>query len=595
MDLATLRHATAQLIAPLNRSLRNAVIRKGEILGTLFTALLLSMASTASFALPGDKDGTFGTFNGSGNGVFPSVADNFVSVYGGAVLPDDRIVTGGVCEATVGSATPAGKRFCIVVWSVDGSSSATYLHSSTNNRINNSASGGLAVQRDGKIVVAAQCIAALGETVLRQCAARFNANFTPDTSFAIATENIASPAVVSFGLDSYANDVAIQPDGKIILGGQCGTSLGTVMCASRFMADGTRDLSVGSAGSSPGITALVPVLLGGGFDRVKRIAVAASGQIYLAGDCKKAFPAASGNPAFSVAVACLARLNADGSIDDGFARVTPTTPTSFAPYALKAISGPVNNEDVTGLVIQANGELVIASSCSPDSTFVPCLRRFAAPGPSNQPLLPGQRYANAAFDAGLPFTSAILGPGQDSGALLYTVPFPEGNVKLIRVKLLPDGKLLTLLKGPDDVEHRIRLYHTNGAIDLAWNEVLVNQFGFSNNTVINTTNARAAALDVQRNGRVIAMGNEFPNNLVRAPRVVAFKLGDINTARACNLDIDNDGKILPTTDGLLLSRAAAGLTGDAMITGAIGAGALRNDWPKIRDYLNTQCGMMVAP
>jgi uncharacterized delta-60 repeat protein len=597
MDLTTLRHATARLIAPLDCSLRAAVNRKGNIFGTLFTALLLSLASTATLALPGDKDDTFGTFNGSGNGVFPSVADNFVSVYGGAVLPDDRIVTGGVCEATVGSSTPAGKRFCIVVWSVDGSSSTTYLHSSANNRIDNSASGGLAVQRDGKIVVAAQCIAAVGETIIRQCAARFNANFTSDTSFATATENIASPADVSFGQNSYANDVAIQPDGKIILAGQCGTSLGTAMCASRFLADGTRDLSVSSASSSPGITALVPVVLGGGFDRVKRIAVAASGQIYLAGTCKKTFPASGGSAAATLTVACLARLNADGSIDDGFARVTPATPTSFTPYALKPISGPVLDEDVTDLVIQANGEIVIASSCAPHSTgsFVPCLRRFAAPGPSGQPLLPGQLYADAAFPAGNPFTSANSGLGQDSGALLYTAPFPEGAVRLYRVKLLPDSRLLMLIKGPDDVEHRIRLYYTNGVIDRAWNEVLANQFGFSNNTVINTTNARAVALDVQRNGRVIAMGNEFPNSLVRAPRVVAFKLGNIITARACNLDIDNDGKILPTTDGLLLSRAAAGLTGNAVITGAIGVGALRNDWPKIRDYLNTQCGMMIAP
>ncbi len=168
------------------------------------------------------------------------------------------------------------------------------------------------------------------------------------------------------------------------------------------------------------------------------------------------------------------------------------------------------------------------------------------------------------------------------------------------MKLLPDGKLLVLLRGATDSDHRVRLYHTNGAVDLAWNETVANNFGFSIGVTAGITNSRGVALDVQRSGRVIAMGTATGAGagagagVVREPRVVALKLGDVNTARACNLDIDNDGKILPTTDGLLLSRAAAGLTGNAVISGAIGAGALRNDWPKIRDYLVTQCGMVIA-
>jgi hypothetical protein len=141
----------------------------------------------------------------------------------------------------------------------------------------------------------------------------------------------------------------------------------------------------------------------------------------------------------------------------------------------------------------------------------------------------------------------------------------------------------------------VRLYHTNGAIDKAWNETVANNFGFGigQPSGAGTTNSRGVALDVQRSGRVIAMGMTTGAGALREPRVVALKLGDVNTARACNLDIDNDGKILPTTDGLLLSRAAAGLTGNAVIGGAIGVGALRNDWQKIREYLVTQCGMVI--
>jgi hypothetical protein len=64
-----------------------------------------------------------------------------------------------------------------------------------------------------------------------------------------------------------------------------------------------------------------------------------------------------------------------------------------------------------------------------------------------------------------------------------------------------------------------------------------------------------------------------------------------NPGRNCSADIDGDGKVLPTTDGLLLARASLGMTGSAVIAGAVGLGAARPTWPLIRDYLIMQCGM----
>jgi uncharacterized delta-60 repeat protein len=578
MNLKPFRPLQSQWIASVSRAGSAA-----------FAALLLSVASLPALALPGDLDATFGYFSGTGNGVFPVVTDNYVAVLGGAVLPDDRIVTGGVCEATLAGPTPTGKRFCLVVWGVSGDAPATYLHSSSNNRVENNALGAIAVQRDGKIVVAAPCRSTASETTVRHCAVRFNADFSPDTGFAAATENVAYPVdFTSSGSNNhYANDVAIQPDGKIIIAGQCAYSAGTVMCASRYLPDGSRDVSFRSGGieSTSGV-------LSAPFDRVKRIAVAADGKIYLAGDCKNSIGAASGVGFTEVRTACLARINgADGVLDSGFGSALGDRPAVFRPSSY-------GDEDVTDIVIQANGEMVIASSCgssalgSPTiSTTVPCLRRFAAPTAALT-LLPGQLYTNATQSAGNPFT--IANDGINSGAWLYEPP-ADGPRKLLKAKLLPDGKLLVLLRGATDSEHRVRLYHTNGAIDKAWNETGSNDFGFGigQPSGAGTTNSRGVALDVQRSGRVIAMGMTTGAGAIREPRVVALKLGDVNTARACNLDIDNDGKILPTTDGLLLSRAAAGLVGNAVITGAIGVGALRNNWQKIRDYLVTQCGMVI--
>ena len=67
--------------------------------------------------------------------------------------------------------------------------------------------------------------------------------------------------------------------------------------------------------------------------------------------------------------------------------------------------------------------------------------------------------------------------------------------------------------------------------------------------------------------------------------------GDPYTGVRCTMDIDGDGVIAATTDGLLFSRAAMGLTGTAVTNGiTFAASATRADWDSIRDYLNLHCG-----
>lgn len=57
------------------------------------------------------------------------------------------------------------------------------------------------------------------------------------------------------------------------------------------------------------------------------------------------------------------------------------------------------------------------------------------------------------------------------------------------------------------------------------------------------------------------------------------------------LDIDGDGLVLAATDGLMLLRAALGLTGGAVVAAATAPGAPRTSWNDVRSYLNDSCGM----
>jgi hypothetical protein len=45
----------------------------------------------------------------------------------------------------------------------------------------------------------------------------------------------------------------------------------------------------------------------------------------------------------------------------------------------------------------------------------------------------------------------------------------------------------------------------------------------------------------------------------------------------------------------MLTRISAGLSGSAVISGALGGNATRNTWDAIRDYLAINCSMKVTP
>jgi hypothetical protein len=63
----------------------------------------------------------------------------------------------------------------------------------------------------------------------------------------------------------------------------------------------------------------------------------------------------------------------------------------------------------------------------------------------------------------------------------------------------------------------------------------------------------------------------------------------------CNMDFDGNGSVSATSDGLMGLRALLGLSGTAVTTGALGAGA-RWSWPEIRAVMTQNCGIPgVAP
>jgi uncharacterized delta-60 repeat protein len=72
----------------------------------------------------------------------------------------------------------------------------------------------LAIQSDGKILLGGSCN---NGSNIDFCIARFNSNGTLDTTF--GTRGKVIQPIGSY--HDYGHSLAIQPDGKILLGGSC--------------------------------------------------------------------------------------------------------------------------------------------------------------------------------------------------------------------------------------------------------------------------------------------------------------------------------------------------------------------------------------
>ncbi|MGA2864908.1 MAG: delta-60 repeat domain-containing protein [Verrucomicrobiota bacterium] len=137
----------------------------------------------------------------------------------------------------------------------------------------------LAVQADGKILVGGQFTTLGGRT--RNYLGRLNADGTLDTAF--------NP-----GAGSFVYSLAVQADGKILVGGQFTTLGGQPRNhLGRLNADGTLD-----GGFNPGADQVV-----------RSLAVQADGKVLVGGG----FSTLGGQPRN-----CIGRLDADGTLDSGF-------------------------------------------------------------------------------------------------------------------------------------------------------------------------------------------------------------------------------------------------------------------------------------
>ena len=120
-----------------------------------------------------------------------------------------------------------------------------------------------------------------------------------DTSFGAGGKSITN-----IGADDYAEAMAVQPDGKLVVAGHAnmGGATGTDFVLVRYQRDGAIDTTFGTAGK-------VSTDIAGGSDQAFAIALQADGKIVVAGSSDVSPKGKS---------FALVRYNADGSLDASF-------------------------------------------------------------------------------------------------------------------------------------------------------------------------------------------------------------------------------------------------------------------------------------
>ena len=263
--------------------------------GVTFSTVTGAFSTTG---LAGSSTGALDTTFGNGL----AGANNHVTAV--ALQPDGRILSGGYFNSV--NATVRGR---IASLNTDGT-----LDTSFGNGLAGANHGIEAVilQSDGKIVVGGHFFTANG--IARGRIARLNADGTLDTSFG---NGLA-------GAGSVVRAIALQPDGKVIIGGEFSTVDGIARTRiARLNADGSLDTSFGNG-------------LAGANGIVRSIALQPDGKVIMAGS----FTSVNG-----VARGRIARLNADGTLDTTFGN---------------GLAGA--DSTVSALAIQPDGKILIGGN-----------------------------------------------------------------------------------------------------------------------------------------------------------------------------------------------------------------------------------------
>ncbi len=281
---------------------------------------------TINFALARyNSDGSLDTTFGTGGKVttdFNSLL-NLNFCYNIKLQSDGKIILGGY---TFDSSI----NFALARYNLDGSLDTTFGTGgkvTTDFNSSEDISSSIALQSDGKIILGGYTYTLNNDNDVDFALVRYNSDGSLDTTF-----GTGGKVTTDFnGNDNFSNSIALQSDGKIILGGISSNSTNDDFALARYNSDGSLDTTFGTGGK-------VTTDFNSSNDASFSIVLQSDGKIILGGISNN-----STNDDFA-----LAKYNSDGSLDTTFGTGGKVT-TDFN-------SG---NDASFSIILQSDGKIIL--------------------------------------------------------------------------------------------------------------------------------------------------------------------------------------------------------------------------------------------
>jgi uncharacterized delta-60 repeat protein len=490
-------------------------------------------------AVPGDLDTSFGTGGRviSRSGFSPSLNEE---VNDAVLQRDGKIVMIGVCRQPM---LPSSF-FCISRHTAAGAIDTSFGPSNTGFvdyrfagtlqlQPIESVATAVALQRDGKIVVAGYCgpstLSSVGSGYLEICLIRLLPTGALDTTFGIS----GAVLLQTPGKGEAVYAVNIDGNGRILLGGSISTTTPantTVGFVARLLGNGQPDTSFAALG-------------------VKTFGDTVSGDEVIR----------SLAPKFDLDSSYFAFVGDRTLASDADFYLGTTSPFGQNPYSL-----PIGIVDdyARKVVALPNFGYALMGHCKLGSNFGFCAARTSQNIFLDPTFGTGGKVLFPTFGTGDSF--ARTGLAQPDGKLVLAGDCVNGSIsKLCLARLNLDGSL-------------DRTFGVGGA---------------GNVVAAIGTGDMGVKLMLQPDGKLLLAGTCLSG--VQSFCITRFE-GGPQPGRYCSLDVDGDGQVLATTDLLIVNRINSGMSGPEVLQGINLTGKPRSTWSAIRSYLAAQCGMQTA-
>ncbi len=265
------------------------------------------------------------------------------------------------------------------------------------------------------------------------------------------TSLVTGPVITPVGAgEDYAEGMAVQPDGKIILVGRTATPQGTTFAVVRYTRDGSLDTSFGSGGK-------VTTAVGTPNSQAFAVALQGDGKILVAGT------ADGGTSGIDFA---LVRYNSDGSLDTGFGTGGKVT-TAFGN----------GSDSAYALLLQADGKIVLGGETDAGAT--------------------GLDFALARYNS-----DGSLDTGFGSGGKVTTaIKSAAGRDAIFSLALQTVGSEARIVAAGGDGDFILARYTPAGALDTGFGT------GGKINGLFGTSIGSARAVAVTSEGKLVVAGH----------------------------------------------------------------------------------------